>query len=78
MNDRLLEVRPQGRTALIHLPDLELEEKAETREANRAWVRESVSCPRCGAGRGKRCTGRRGDRASNHVERLALAWVPRG
>ncbi len=78
VNDRLLEVRPQGRTARIHLPEVELETEAEQREANRAWVRGRADCPRCGASLGERCTGRRGDRASNHLERLALAWVPRG
>jgi hypothetical protein len=78
VNDRLTESRPQSRTALIHLPELELETQAESRELNRAWVRERTSCPRCGAGAGEHCHGRRGERASNHVERLALAWVRRG
>jgi hypothetical protein len=78
VNDRLTESRPQSRTAHIHLPELDLEDKSETRELNRAWVRKSVSCPRCGAGAGEHCHGRRRKRASNHVERLALAWVPRG
>jgi hypothetical protein len=78
VNDRRIESRPQSRTARIHLPDPELDTEAEQREANRAWVRESVSCPRCGVGVGERCRGRRGERASNHFDRLALAWVPRG
>jgi hypothetical protein len=78
VNDRHTESRPQSRTAHIHLPELELETQAESRELNRTWVRERTSCPRCGAGVAEHCHGRRGERASNHVERLALARVRRG
>ncbi len=78
VNDRHTESRPQSRTAHVHVPERELEDEAELRELNRAWVRERVSCSHCGAGVGELCRGRRGDRASNHVERLALAWVRRG
>ena len=69
--------RPERRTARVHVPPPELGERHELRELDRAWVRDRVACPRCGAAIGTHCRGR-SLRRSNHLERLHLAQVPRG
>lgn len=80
VNNRLPQPRPPARTARVHVPPHELgqtDERHELRELDRTWVRDRVSCPRCGAAVGMHCRGR-SLRRSNHLERLMEAWVPRG
>ncbi len=50
-------------------------ERAERLRLDREWVRETASCPTCGAELGKHCaTNKTGqDKVGNHLARIDLA-----